>query len=225
MKAVKFNFSPDGTNKWMIFLLVVVIQLGVFGYIGWRWHNTSVDGIPYQWQCLPRLEVSSFGTDYIRVVFPEDTTQWLDDTIPEEGQTIYVQISRNTQGIMKLEGASANKPSRGGDYMKATVVAFHDGMVQFKVGFDRYQIAPEHTDGIYNITNHDSVLASVRIKKGDGVIKGIFINGVPLEACSNGAAIEETRKQQHGTTDTASAGKAFDKPRMVEPGMVPPKEE
>ena len=61
MKAIKFKFSPDGRNKWMIFLLVVVIQLGVFGYIGWRWHNISVDGIPYQWQCLPRLEVSAFG--------------------------------------------------------------------------------------------------------------------------------------------------------------------
>lgn len=225
MKAIKFKFSPDGRNKWMIFLLVVIIQLGVFGYIGWRWHNISVDGIPYQWQCLPRLEVSAFGTDYVRIVFPEDTTKWLDETAPEEGQLIYVQISRNADGLIQIEGASADKPGRGSDYMKAKVVAFHDGMVQFKVGFDRYRIAPEHTDGIYDITNKDSVIASIRIKKGDGVIEGIFINGVPLESCSNGAAIEATREQQKGTTKKSSTGKAFDKPRIVEPGMVPPKEE
>lgn len=224
MKAIKFNFSPDGKNKWMIFLFVIVIQLGVFGYIGWRWHNISVDGIPYQWQCLPRLEISAFGTDYIRIVFPEDTTKWLDETVPEEGQLIYVQISRNNDGVMKIEGASADKPGRGNDYMKAKVVAFHDGMVQFKVDFDRYRIAPEHMDGIYDITNSDSVIASIRIKKGDGVIEGIFINGVPLEACSNSAAIEATRKQQHDTTKKNSTG-TFDKPRIVEPGMVPPKEE
>lgn len=225
MRAIKFKFSPDGSNKWILFLLVVVIQLGVLGYIGWRWHNISVDGIPYQWRCLPRLEVSAFGTDYVRIVFPEDTTKWLDETSPEEGQLIYVQISRNADGLIQIEGASADKPGRGNDYMKAKVVAFHDGMVQFKVDFDRYRIAPEHTDGIYTITNKDSVIASVRIKKGDGVIEGVFINGVPLESCSNGAAIEATREQQKGMTTKSSMGKAFDKPRIVEPGMVPPKEE
>lgn len=53
------TFSPDGKHKWMVFLLVVLVQLGVLSYIGWRWHNISVDGIPYQWRCLPRLEESS----------------------------------------------------------------------------------------------------------------------------------------------------------------------
>ena len=102
------TFSPDGKHKWMVFLLVVLVQLGVLSYIGWRWHNISVDGIPYQWRCLPRLEESSFGTDYVRVVFPEDTTTWMDESAPEEGEKIYVHISHDASGLMKVEGASAS---------------------------------------------------------------------------------------------------------------------
>ncbi len=224
MKSVRMNISPDGTNKWFLFLAVIIIQLCALGYIAWRWHNISVDGIPYQWQCLPRLETSSFGTDYVRVVFPEDTTDWLDDSVPEEQQPIYVHISRNAQGLIQLEGASAEKPGIGRDYMKATVVAYHDGKVQFQVAFDRYRIAPELTDGIYDIASSDSVIASVRMKKGDGVIEGIFVNGIPLESCSNTAAIEAA-KAGNAADGQEKSGFSLDKPRIVEPKMVPPKEE
>lgn len=211
------TFGRAGKYKWLIFLLVVIIQFGVLGYIGWRWHNISVDGIPYQWKAVPRLEASAFGTDYIRVVFPEDTAKWLDDTPPAVGEPIYVKISRDDKGLMQIEGASTTKPGYGSDYMNAVVVAYDAGVVQFKVAFDRYRIAPELTDGIYDITNDDSVIASIRMKKGDGIIEGIFVNGIPLEACSNAAAIEASRNQS-----TASSGGAN---RLVEPGMVPPKEE
>lgn len=218
MKSISIPSLSFQKHKWLIFLAVVIIQLGALGYVGWRWHNISVDGIPYQWQCLPRLETSAFGTDYIRVVFPEDTTQWLDDTPPTVGQPVYVYISRDDKGLMKIEGASSQKPGIGGDYMNATVSAYDAGSVQFKVAFDRYRIAPELVDGIYDITNEDSVIASIRMKKGDGIIEGIFVNGIPLEASSNAAAMAASRQSGQGN-------EAVVKPRIVDSGMVPPKEE
>lgn len=218
MKGISLPSLSLGKHKWIIFLIAAIIQLGVLGYVGWRWHNISVDGIPYQWQCLPRLETSAFGTDYIRVVFPEDTTQWLDDTPPTVGQPIYVYISRDEKGLMKIEGASSQKPGVGGDYMNATVQAYDAGSVQFQVAFDRYRIAPELVDGIYDITSEDSVIASIRMKKGDGIIEGIFINGIPIEASSNAAAMAASRQNGQG-------GDTVTKPRIVDSGMVPPKEE
>lgn len=218
MKVTSFPSVSVGKYKWVFFIIAVIIQLSVLGYVGWRWHNISVDGIPYQWQCLPRLEQSAFGTDYIRVVFPEDTTQWLDDTPPVAGQPIYVYISRDDKGLMKVEGASNEKPGVGGDYMNATALAYDAGSVQFQVAFDRYRIAPELVDGIYDLTNEDSVIASIRIKKGDGIIEGIFVNGIPLEASSKAGAVEASRQ-------AAQAGETAAKPRIVESGMVPPKEE
>ena len=92
--------------------------------------------------------------------------------------------------MMEIKGASASKPLIGGDYMEARVVSYHDGNVQFQVGFNRYRIAPDKADGIYDITSGDSVIASIRMKKGLGVIEGIYVNGIPLEASSNGAAME-----------------------------------
>lgn len=212
------NITTAGTHKWIIFMAAVIIQCSVLGYLGWRWHNINVDGIPYQWQCVPRLEMSAFGTDYIRVVFPEDTAPWLDDSVPDAGQPVYIQISQNEKGLLQIEGASAEKPGIGKDYMKAVAVAYDAGTIQFRVAFDRYRIAPELTDGIYSLTGNDSVIASIRMKKGEGVIEGIFVNGVPLENSSNAAAIEASRKgtQQEKTNDSL---------RIVRPGMVPPKEE
>ena len=54
MKGIHMTFSLSGRNKWLLFLLTIVVQLGALAYVGWRWHNISVDGIPYQWRCLPR---------------------------------------------------------------------------------------------------------------------------------------------------------------------------
>lgn len=210
-----FSAASAGKHKWLLFLLAAVVQFGVVAYMGWRWHNISVDGIPYQWKCVPRMEMSAFGTDYIWVVFPEDTTQWLDEEPPREGQPVYVQISHDEKGLMKVEGASAGKPGIGKDYMNALVTAYDAGTVQFRVAFDRYRIAPELTDGIYNITDRDSVIASIRMKKGDGIIEGIFVNGVPLEACSNAAAMEATRQPE----PKENAGKSV---RIADSGMVPP---
>ena len=221
MKVPNLTFSPGRGFRWGVFFLAAVIQLGALGYFGWRWHNITVDGIPYQWQCVPRLELSGFGTDYMRVVFPEDTTTWLDADPPEEQETIYVHISRNDQGLMEIKGASASKPLIGGDYMEAKVVAFHDGKVQFQVGFDRYRIAPDKSDGIYDIAPNDSVLARIRIKHGLGVIEGIYVNGIPIESSSNGAAMEAARAKQQGQDKTKTANKKS----LVETGMVPPKEE
>lgn len=221
MKVANFRFSPDARFKWGIFLLIALIQLSVCGYIAWRWHNIQVDGIPYQWQCIPRLEHSSFGTDYIRVIFPEDTTTWLDEEAPQLHQNIYVYITRDEKGLMKVKGASAVKPPVGEDYMKASVLDYADKTVQFQVGFDRFRIDPHKADGIYDIAGSDSVLASIRMKKGDGVIEGIFINGMPLELCGSEAekAAAALANKSAGQPDTSV------KARIVERSMVPPKEE
>ena len=119
---------------------------------------------------------------------------------------------------MEIQGASASKPFVGGDYMQATVVSYQDGHVQFQVGFDRYRLAPELTDGIYGLRQDDNIIASIRIKRGEGVIEGIFVNGIPLADISNGAAMAKARQEKEAQT-------LFDRPHLVDTGMVPPKEE
>ena len=52
----------------------------------------------------------------------------------------------------------------------------------------------------------------------EGVIEGIFVNGVPLEQLSNAAAMDKARADKAGRS-------LFDRPHLVDSGMVPPKEE
>lgn len=219
MKIRGNSFSVGAGGVYLVLIMTVLIQLGFLFYYSWHWHNITVDGIPYQWRCVLRLEMSAFGTDYIRVIFPEDTTVWNDTALPVKGQEIYVAIGQDTRGIMEVRGASASPPADRSDYMKAKVVAVDEEArsVQFKVGFDRYRVAPEYRDGIYDISAGDSVIANVRLKKGDGVIDGIYINGISLEASSTGAALQGMpRDDAKGTAP---------KIRIVESTMVPPKEE
>lgn len=120
---------------------------------------------------------------------------------------------------MEILGASAEPPADRGDYMKVKVVDVreNDRTIVFKPPFDRYRIAPEYMDGIYDITSSDNVIASIRMKKGEGVIEGVFVNGVPLEASSTGAAMAAKQVRNEKTTAP--------KVRIVESSMVPPKEE
>ena len=69
--------------------------------------------------------------------------------------------------------------------------------MQFQVPFGRYRMAPQMRDGIYRIGSTDSVIAQIRMKKGAGVIEGVFVNGVPLEQSSSGAVIAAKKS---GTT-------------------------
>ncbi|EGL39305.1 hypothetical protein HMPREF1039_0474 [Megasphaera lornae] len=86
MSTVHAEFAKLGKYKWVIYALVVIAQLSTVAYAAWRYHNIGVDGIPYQWRCVPRLETAAFGTDYIRIIFPEDTAKWLDNSMPETGK-------------------------------------------------------------------------------------------------------------------------------------------
>ena len=219
MKVKPVSFSVSTRTVYIVLIVTVIFQLLFLFYHSWRWRNITVDGIPYQWRCVLRLETSAFGTDYIRVIFPEDTTTWNDEVLPVKGQDVYVAISQDQQGIMEIKGASANVPADRSDYMKAEITAVDrdSRTVQFQVGFDRYRIVPEYTDGIYDITGSDSVIASVRMKKGDGVIEGIFVNGIPLESSSTAAALQDKKG--------ADVQGKNPKVRIVESSMVPPKEE
>lgn len=211
---VRWPFFLNPGHRWGWFILAVILQFAALGFIGWRWHNIQVDGLPYQWACIPRLEVSSFGTDYVRVVFPQDTAAWQDEAAPKIGQTVYVSIAADDQGLLTVTGASASKPGDGQDYMEAEAVSYTDGQLQFRVPFDRYRVAPELADGIYHLQDTDKIIAKIRIKHGKGVIEGIFVNGVPLESLSNGAAmIQQGQDKQSG----------FNRPHFVDAGMVPPK--
>lgn len=69
MKIRGNSFSVGAGGVYLVLIMTVLIQLGFLFYYSWHWHNITVDGIPYQWRCVLRLEMSAFGTDYIRVIF------------------------------------------------------------------------------------------------------------------------------------------------------------
>ena len=155
-----------------------------------RWHPLSVALRP------AAGSIRLLGRIHVRVRFPEDTTQWKDDTPPEKDSRFTSIFHGIRRASWKSRGFGVEAFVGGGDYMQATVVSYQDGFVQFQVGFDRYRMAPELTDGIYNLQPDDSVIASIRMKRGEGVIEGIFVNGIPLENISNGAAMAKARQEK-----------------------------
>ena len=146
--------------------------------MAWHWHNVKVDGIQYQWQCKPYM-ASHFGADYISAYFPENQAKWLDSEAPETGQTIFVRIAKGGEGLLYIKGASLDKPSDSA-YMKATAVTYDGDIVRFKVPFNRFYVDTGTMPNLNKITPTSSVIASIRIKNGEGVIDGIFVDGISL---------------------------------------------
>lgn len=146
--------------------------------MAWHWHNVKVDGIQYQWKCKPYI-ANHLGADYIGAYFPENQAKWLDSEAPESGQTIYIWIAKGGEGFLYIKGAGLDKPTDSA-YMKATAVAYDGQVVRFKVPFNRFYVDTGAITNLDKITATSSVIASVRIKNGEGVIEGIFVDGIPL---------------------------------------------
>ena len=153
---------------------------------------------------------------YVKQFGIENVTKEADDILNDpEIEAVVIASSTNTHAKFIIESAKAGKNifcEKPIDYdidkIKKLLALVEEKGVKFQVGFNRYRIAPDKADGIYDIASGDSVIASIRMKKGLGVIEGIYVNGIPLEASSNGAAMEAARSERQGGGETRSSGRS-----------------
>jgi uncharacterized membrane-anchored protein len=102
------------------------------------------------------------------------------------GQTVYVQVSEDTNGFAHVTGITPDKPA-GKNYIKVRVRRVRGSTVRFTYPFDRYYMketqAPEAETAYRESTRRTGntpTYVTVRVKWGLAVIDELYIEGIPV---------------------------------------------
>ncbi|QAA80746.1 hypothetical protein EI546_02930 [Aequorivita sp. H23M31] len=183
------------------FIVVAMVQLLVPAKMIWDKENILKTGKEFKFEVAPVDPTDLFRGKYIILQFKENsfpvksTEEWL------EAKEVYVILKPDSEGFAKIQSISKVKPDDNKDYVKAKV-DYLSGMysknITISYPFHKFYMeetkAPE-AEWAYHESARDStqnVYALVAIKKGEAVIKNVFIDGIPIKE-----VVERNREENH----------------------------
>ncbi len=168
-------------------VILILAQILVPVYMIANKYDTLRSGIEYKFRVEPVDPYDAFRGRYLVISLTDINRASING---KGGAKKYAVIKNNADGFADIDSFSDQKPD-GVDFVK--------GKIQygsFRLPIDRYymdeKLAPK-AETIYR-ENRQEAYVTVRVKNGNVVVSGLFINGI---------AIEEYVKQQM-EQDTAS---------------------
>lgn len=153
-----------------LLILTIIVQLCVPAYIVYEKHDTLKTGTEY------RFKVELYGAPGDRFVSLYAKNQVNLQYSEQDGKYGLIAVDHN--GYAYIDATSNTKPSSG-DYVKSSSSRY------FSIPIERY-----YPDGEISIDFNYPVLGSsknldayliLRVKNGNSVIQGVYIDGVRIE--------------------------------------------
>lgn len=152
-------------KKKLLYLLwgYFILQLVVPGYFVYRHYDTLQTGESLRFEVVPYDPYDPFRGRYVRLSTAQSLNSW-------EGE--YALLTADENGYARVTGWSDQRPDRG-IYAK-------------NLRLDRYYMnekqAPE-TERLQRKLDYDvdTMVLTVRVKNGNYVIEGLFLNDIPIE--------------------------------------------
>ncbi len=179
-------------NKKLIFpafILMVLIQL----YIPVRMISNKeavlAGGKEFKFKTAPIDPNDPFRGKYIMLAFEENSAKVTSAEDWNQGDLIYVLLTEDDKGFVKIISVSKEKPIYDEDYVSASIgYIINDSlsMVTIEYPFTRFYMEESKAQGAeqaYREAARDTTqvtYALVSIKNGEAVIKDVMINGVPI---------------------------------------------
>lgn len=183
----------------IIFILVALLQLYVPAKVIYDQNNLLDTGTEFKFKVAPIDPNDPFRGKYIIVYFEENMIEVKNTDDWNINETVYINLGSDAKGFARINGYSKAKP-RHSNFVKAKVqhaVTTSKKNLIIQYPFERFYMeeskAP-HAEKIYNESSRDTnqiAYALVNVKNGDGIVKDILINGVPIREL---AAKENIRK-------------------------------
>jgi uncharacterized membrane-anchored protein len=173
----------------LLFGVVVMAQLFVPAKMIWDSEDVMRSGTDYKFKTAPLDPSDPFRGKYITLSFSEDVFVVRNDSLWKNGQHIYVVLTTDSVGFMKIKNVSRVPPVENEDFVKATV-GYVPGngtnKITINYPFDRYYMEESKAydaELAYRDSQVDSVKntwALVSVKDGEAVLKDVLIDGVPI---------------------------------------------
>ncbi|WP_295787398.1 hypothetical protein [uncultured Veillonella sp.] len=194
--------------KWICFVIMAILTILSPFYIQQRSTSLRQGGVEYQWPVALSRTASWIPSDYLDVKFLGSRTNWQGTGLPVVNQEAYIWVEPKANGILEVKGASNEKPATG-EYILARLTKVEKTDVEFQILFNRVTLDLNKVDPQFYTTYKGTLLATLKIKDGYGVVTGVYSKGVSIET-----AVPESVEQQE--LDSRTPLSQIGEPRAVD---------
>ncbi|GAA4844393.1 GDYXXLXY domain-containing protein [Algivirga pacifica] len=173
---------------WIAFAIMVIVQIAVPAQMILKKEGIIFSGKVYKFRTAPVDPYDPFRGKYITLNFRDAEVPVSDPTVWERGMEVYLTLQEDAEGFAIPKDMTAYEPSVPEDYIKAEIAWFtHDSSaVRIHYPFRKYFMEESKAlkaEKMYRESNagKHQVYASVGIKEGDYVLKGVMVDGIPIE--------------------------------------------
>lgn len=170
----------------LIFILVALVQWYVPGKMIFEKERVLAAGKEFKFRTEPIDPNDPFRGKYITLTYRENRIPVQKGSEWESNETIYVLLSTDGDGYVKIDSVSKEKPADNPDFVKAKVNYVSNDYVFIDYPFERFYMEETKApvaEEVYLESIRDTsqvVYALVSVRNGEAVIKDVMINGVPI---------------------------------------------
>jgi len=172
----------------LLFIIVALIQLAIPFKMILNEEMVITEGTPYKFKVAPVDPNDPFRGKYIALRFQETTYTVNNEEDWERNQTIYVVLTTDANGFMKIKKILAEKPNHTPDYIKADISYISNNKLHLKYPFDRYYMEESkayEAEQYYNESLRDTMphetYALVYVKDAKAVLQDVLIDDVSIK--------------------------------------------
>jgi uncharacterized membrane-anchored protein len=174
---------------WSSFSLLVLLQWWTPAAMIWNREEVLKTGRTFKFRSAPVDPGDPFRGKYITLRFNNSVYKNVEKTAWKAGETVYIQIIKDSAGYAKIHSLHKNKPGGETDFIKSTInYLSYDSAKNVFVNwpFERFYLEESKAHGAeqaYLRSTGDSnsvTYAVVKIKKGTAVLENVFINEKPI---------------------------------------------
>ncbi len=173
----------------LLFVLTVVAQWFVPLQMWQHQKNILKTGKEFKFKTAPIDPTDPFRGKYITLRYDTDFIYVKDTNIQwKSGEILYAKITNDSLGFARIDSVFKHPPKSTSDFIKTKVTSSYDNsQINIEFPFDRYYMEESKAPGAETLLSQQDAnllpletYAVVSIKNGEGTLKEVFVNEVPI---------------------------------------------
>ena len=171
------------------FFVMALLQIYIPASMIFSAENVLTEGVEFKFKTAPLDPTDPFRGKYVNLSFEATSHRVANAVDWNYGESVFVTLGTDEKGFAKIQSLSKEKPDDTDHYVKASinyVSGDSSAHVSVDYPFNRFYMEESKAydaEQAYNESARDSMqttYALVAVKKGQAVIKEVFINGIPI---------------------------------------------